>query len=156
MCGFLDDDDLLFADHVETLVRALDNAAGQYRAACSLGYEVPTRLLTRTPFRYEEGSYRRTFRPPFDRRILAEWNLFPINAVLFDRDLFREEGGFDPALDLLEDWDLWFRYARRTDYLYVNRPTFLFRVPLDREVATRRHAELLNYGHHFRAKHAIR
>jgi GT2 family glycosyltransferase len=151
-CGLLDDDDLLFAEHVETLVGALLAGPG-CRAAYTIGYEVQTRLLSRDPLTYAEGPYRIVFRQPFDRALLGERNFLPINAVLFDRGLYLSEGGFDPALEVLEDWDLWLRFARRTDFRFVDRPTFLYRVPLDLELAARRQGELRDYSRHIRAKH---
>jgi peptidoglycan/xylan/chitin deacetylase (PgdA/CDA1 family)/SAM-dependent methyltransferase len=37
---------------------------------------------------------------------------FAINAAMVRTDLVREVGGFDPALAICEDWDLWLRLAR--------------------------------------------
>ena len=151
-CGFLDDDDLMFADHVETLVSALLDQP-ENLAAYSVGFEVQTRLTTEEPLSYVEGSYRVALRLPFDRELLAIHNLFPINSVLFSRRLFTSAGGLDPELDMLEDWDLWLRYSRETNFTFVDKTTFLYRVPLDPVEAINRQAALDSYYDRVRAKH---
>jgi GT2 family glycosyltransferase len=152
-CGFLDDDDLLFADHVEVLIRALLDQP-ECRLAYSVGFEVQTLVVKTEPFTYVEGPYGVAFRQPFDRELLGKQNLFPINAAVFDRTMFLSAGGLDPEFELLEDWDLWLRYARETDFAFVDKTTFLYRVPLDPAVAADRQAELVRHADRIRTKHS--
>lgn len=42
---------------------------------------------------------------------LLRRNIFPINAPLFRKDLIKKFGNFDERLTVLEDWDLWLRFA---------------------------------------------
>lgn len=125
---FLDSDDLLFADHVEHLMQALatDKAAV---AAYSLAWEVLTdedasgayiEVLHRVSKLHQRG---------FDRRILKTMNYIPIQAIAFDRWLYEKFGGFQEDLDYLEDWNLWNRYVRAGDFIYVPKLTSLYRTP---------------------------
>ena len=49
--------------------------------------------------------------------------------MMFSRDLFVINGGFNENLDVLEDWDLWRRYCQQTDFLFIQNLTCLYRVP---------------------------
>ncbi|MGQ0720853.1 MAG: glycosyltransferase [Candidatus Eiseniibacteriota bacterium] len=139
--GFLDDDDRLLPDHVSTLVAELERRP-ELAGAYAVAERAFTRVHSYTPFRYEEVKRDIPLREPFDRQDLWVRNLFPIQAVLFRRELFDEFGGFHPELALLEDWDLWLRYASRRNFGLVDRVTSLYRVPADPEEEARRAAEI--------------
>jgi len=136
---FLDDDDLLFADHVETLIQFTQSALDP-AAVYSLAWEVPTDvghlakgyLLERPPILHS------AMLQPFDPQILRKYNYIPIQAIMFKRELYLERGGFYEDLDALEDWNLWNRYAVGKQFLYVPKVTSLFRTPADPETAKKR------------------
>ena len=141
---FLDDDDLLFADHVETLMSALQNAP-ECVAAYALAMEVGTHVIPATSVgHYEERSFKThpSFYQPFSYDVLCDHNFIPIQAILFSRSLFLERGGFDESLDQLEDWNLWLRYADDNLFAYVPKTTSMFRVPADPDVKMARHMQL--------------
>lgn len=136
---FLDDDDLLFPDHIETLAHALEDDPGA-DAAYSLSFEVLTRMTT------DGAGYRETaFEQPavlhqeWDHDVLLDHNFIPIQAILFRRHLYDTHGGFDPALDQLEDWHLWLRYGHGRRFHFVPKTTSLFRSPAN-DAARRRRA----------------
>lgn len=139
---FLDDDDLLFADHVETLVSAL-LAHPDHSAAYALALEVMTDLEP-DGSQYIETSFftPRAFYQPWDHAVLQQQNFIPIQAIVFRRELYEERGGFDTDLDQLEDWHLWLRYGYRSAFCYVPKTTSLFRSPSDYAVRTARAAKL--------------
>jgi hypothetical protein len=64
------------------------------------------------------GGYRVVSRNVFggdlDRSRLCFESAVPILAVLMDRKLAIEAGGFDASLEYFEDWDLFLRLVRRT------------------------------------------
>ena len=138
-CVFLDDDDLLFADHVEILAQSLREAPGAV-AAYSPAIEVWTGYPSSPQEPYHEAAYvtHSAHRQPFDGRILRNYNYIAIQSVLFERRLFLERGGFDLDLDALEDWVLWNIYASGNTFAYVPKATSLYRVPADEEVRRRR------------------
>ena len=45
--------------------------------------------------------------------LMRESNFITTSSVMIRRELFVELGGFDPALQTAEDWDLWLRVAAR-------------------------------------------
>jgi glycosyltransferase involved in cell wall biosynthesis len=142
-CLFLDDDDLLFSDHLETLTSALLQKRGPV-AAYTLSWDVTTDDAQLLRGAYTELSHGipTVLRQPFDAGVLEHHNFLPIQSVLFARRLFLERGGFDETMDALEDWSLWQRYAFGHDFLYVPRVTSMFRTPADPSKVARRQKTL--------------
>ena len=126
-CLFLDDDDLLFADHVELLAATLLSQPDAV-AAYSLPWEVTTDDRAGG---YVETSYAvpPILRQDFDYAVLRHHNYMAIQSVLFECRLFVERGGFDEDMQVLEDWMLWLRYAYGNRFAYVPKVTSLFRTP---------------------------
>lgn len=139
-CIFLDDDDLLYADHVETLIaELLENESAA--AAYSLSFEV--RQSTS-----EEGANAITyelaeaFQQRWDFAVLMKHNFIPIQCIAFRRSLYVERGGFDVSLEQLEDWNLWLRYGFGNEFLYINKTTSMFFTPHEKSVRDKRHLAL--------------
>ncbi|WP_143845068.1 glycosyltransferase family 2 protein [Nostoc sp. T09] len=126
---FLDDDDLFFADHIEVLANELlsnPNIAATY----STSWEVGTKLISVEPLKYIEISYKTIYQQPFSRDLLFQHNFIPIQSILFDRKLYDYHGGFDEALENFEDWNLWTRYSLKDDFLFIDKTTSMYRVPV--------------------------
>lgn len=128
---FLDDDDLLFADHLEILASHLIKRKN-FSAAYSLSYEVQTEFNSQKN-RYKEISFliNEGHRQIWDYSILKKKNFMPIQSVLFRRDLYEKRGGFDENLAALEDWNLWLTYGFKSQFLFLNKLTSLYRIPFD-------------------------
>ena len=153
LCCFLDDDDLFYADHLEVLVNAWLNNT-QLGAVYSLAYEVRTEVISEEPWVYKDILHNLIHRQPFNRGVLWHHNYFPIQAVLFQRQLFLDHGGFDTSLDNLEDWNLWVRYSLKNDFELVPKVTSFYRVPNDVNKALQRQSVLDDYYAKAQAKHA--
>lgn len=133
--GFLDDDDLLYADHVETLMQAVFDDALKNNAQHALpavavyarAFDVPSDIGD--PIEEDEPFMHPGHDRSFDPEALLLFNYMPIQAVLFHRRLYEERGGFDSALDYLEDWNLWVRYAQQHRFVFVPKTTSLYRTP---------------------------
>ncbi|MEP7085340.1 MAG: glycosyltransferase, partial [Betaproteobacteria bacterium] len=138
--NFLDDDDLLFADHVEVLVDAA--RTGNFRAAYALSWETHTEVFDGSTAHHRETMHLTRHRQPFNRVILWHHNYLPIQAVLFERSLFEQYGGFDPQLDQLEDWNLWTRYTLADDFVFVAKTTSKYRVPANTRQSAARQSQL--------------
>ena len=134
--NFLDDDDLFFADHVEVLVDAVRRrrVAGAY----ALAWETQTEFLDKQHAHYQEILHVTRHHQRFDRLTLWHHNYLPIQAVMFNRRLFEEHGGFDPGMEQLEDWNLWTRYTLEDDFVLVEKTTSKYRVPADSRIAAER------------------
>lgn len=138
--AFLDDDDLLFADHLEVLVDAMERHDAP--AAYATAFETPTEVLNRERWEYREISHRVIHRQPFSRAMLWHHNFIPIQAIVFRRSLYERHGGFEESLEYLEDWDLWVRYSMSGDFVFVNKTTSLYRVPADASALMSRQQKL--------------
>jgi glycosyltransferase involved in cell wall biosynthesis len=119
--GFLDDDDLLFPDHISVLLELLKRD-GTSRVAYS-GVRVDI---------YEEtsGAVKKTFdfNGPYCRNKLFGRNFIPIHAVVFSSELVKLAGcRFDEQLEILEDWDFWIQLAMLTDFLHCDQITAVYR-----------------------------
>lgn len=125
--NFLDDDDILLPNHVDILVRQLESA--HYSAAYTIAEEHQSTAGPNCP---PEGYVRRKlvrYRQPFNRLLLCYMNYIPIQSIMFRRKLYQELGGFDEEMELLEDWDLWVRYAAHYDFLYIPTVTSVYYTP---------------------------
>lgn len=143
--NFLDDDDLFFADHVETLVQAFAKNP-QYKLAYSTSFETKVDVISKEPeYKYIEQSRVVVHNRPFSRIRLLTMNTFPIQAVMFEKAIFEKYGGMDEKLDNLEDWDMWQKYSAENAYLYVPKTTSLYRVPAKEESYKERQEELDSY-----------
>lgn len=138
--NFLDDDDLLYADHVENLlaVAQAEGVPGVY----GIAWEVPTEVEQAEPLRYRECDWLLRFQMPFNHATLWVENFMPIQTVLFHRSLYQRHGGFAEDMDQLEDWNLWTRYTLQDRFVLVDKTTSLYRVPARCEVAEQRQQAL--------------
>jgi glycosyltransferase involved in cell wall biosynthesis len=123
---YLDDDDLYYPTHVETLVQAL--AGSGREVAYSDSFQV-----VQTEF---EGQWIRKARylrysMDFSRERLFARNIAPVNCFMHTRQAFIDAGGFDETLCVLEDWDLWIRMAMRRDFLHLREITCEVRLRVD-------------------------
>jgi len=75
-------DSLLYADHLETLVDALQ-AVPEASGAYGLAFEVRTEIQSHDPWRYRELDFCLRYRQPFSRALLWHHNFMPIQCVLF-------------------------------------------------------------------------
>jgi GT2 family glycosyltransferase len=139
---FLDDDDLLFSDHIETMITALSSDT-TLSAAYALSIEVHTTINSATDS-YVENAFHtpNLFRQEWDYDILLDHNFIPIQAIMFKRELYELHGGFDETLDQLEDWNLWLRYGCGNRFIHIPKTTSLFRSPANQEIRADRHAML--------------
>lgn len=149
--NFLDDDDLFFADHIETLVNAAVTSGK--KAAYATAYETPIKVYSQTPYVYEVTEYKKVYTQAFDSVKLCHHNYIPIQCILFHKSLFELYGGMDETLDALEDWDLWVRYSLYTDFEFVKKTTSIYRVPNNKEDREIRQSKLDDALKQVREKH---
>ena len=121
--SFLDDDDLMESEHLETLVGIVtaagvrvaytDAAVGVYELEPGDGWlEVERRL-----------PYSRDFDPD----LLLVDNYIPFNTLMIERVLFEEAGKFDTEFDFFEDWEFLIRLAAAADFHHLPRVTAEYR-----------------------------
>jgi GT2 family glycosyltransferase len=149
--NFLDDDDLLYPDHIEVLVQALLKHKLEYKAAYSAAFNVKS-IYTKNCIQRQEFSHQFF---PFSVDELKIRNLFPIQAVLFHRSLWESAGGLDTSIEYLEDWDLWLKYSQHTSYLAVDKTTSEFRIPIDPVTNDQRQLKLDQAYSYVRRKYSL-
>jgi len=142
--GFLDDDDLLLADHVETMVTELECHPGD-DLAYAIGIAARTLVTSSEPLAYRIISHEVQYAQPFSMPVLCHRNYIPIQAALFRRVLYDTHGGFDLGLENLEDWNLWTRFATTTNFRFVEKATSIYRAPASRAIDTARQEKLDEY-----------
>ena len=130
LCVFLDDDDLFFPDHLETLVAAFKSQP-QAVAVYSLAWELPGDIDYASQTYTECSAIAHRSQRMFDYARMLDTNFIPIQCVAFRRSLFTCMGGFDESLEYLEDWNLWLRYSMAGDFICVPKTTSLYRVVAD-------------------------
>ena len=134
----LDNDDLLFADHVEQLVRAVQAATQDEVAAYSLGWELVTETGADDAYREISHNLPAAHTQPYSKDRLSIMNYIPIQSILFHRSLYEDHGGFDEDLEYLEDWNLWVRFSQSGDFVHVPKLTSMYRTPADPSIRQER------------------
>jgi glycosyltransferase involved in cell wall biosynthesis len=116
--AYLDDDDVYYPDHLETLVNFLKD--GEYKVAYTDTYRVHQKK--------EKGKYLNLKKDllyscdfNYDR-ILIE-NFIPILCLMHEKSCLDEVGYFDENLNALEDWDLLIRISRKFKFFHINKIT---------------------------------
>lgn len=116
--AYLDDDDVFYPGHIETLVRFLE------RKAAWVAY-TDSNLVVRSLENGElatkhKGIY---FGRDFDARSLLVSNYIPVINVMHRRDALQKTGAFDENLLYNEDWDLWIRLSRHYEFHHLREAT---------------------------------
>ena len=149
--NFLDDDDLFFSDHIESLMCAIRQT--ECKAAYAYSFETPIDVHDIEPYKYCVKRYAKRYTQEFDKILLCHHNYIPIQCIMFSRELYDRYGGFDTTLDYLEDWDLWVRYMQGTDYICVPKTTSIYRIPARKNVQDERQKKLDDALEIVRKKH---
>ena len=119
--AYLDDDDIYYPDHLETLVNFLENS--EYKVAYTDAYKVHQEK--------ENGKYvvtKRDLPYSFDfnyDQILVE-NFIPILCLIHERSCLNQIGLFDEELSVLEDWDLLIRLSKKFKLFHLKKVTCEF------------------------------
>jgi glycosyltransferase involved in cell wall biosynthesis len=119
--AYLDDDDIFYPDHLETLVNFLEK--GDYRVAYTDAY--------RAHLEKKDGIYVVTKRDvpysfDFDYEKILTDNFIPTLCFMHDRLCVEEAGLFDETLENHEDWDLWIRMSRIYKFAHIKALTCEF------------------------------
>jgi LmbE family N-acetylglucosaminyl deacetylase len=120
--AFLDDDDLVEPEHLETLAGLVDGEL--VRVAYT---DAAVTVHTLGPSGYQLEERRLPYSRDFDRDLLFFDNYIPFNTVLIHRELALEVGPLDTVLPFFEDWDFLLRLAGRTAFHHLARVTCEYR-----------------------------
>lgn len=120
--AYLDDDDIFYPDHLESLISPLSRNGWHvaYADAYEGSYEV-------------EGSIRKlinkklVYYGPFAPQRMWQMNCIPVLSVIHHRECLEKTGGFDIELPVLEDWDLWLRMLCHYKFHFIPKITSEYR-----------------------------
>lgn len=131
--GYLDDDDLYYPNHIQTLVEFLENSE----------YKVAYTDATKAEQEKQDGKYVTINRSvpysyDFDQDLLMANNYIPILCVMHERACLEQTGVFDETLDTHEDWDLWIRMSLKYKISHINKTTCEFTSRTDGSTTTSR------------------
>ena len=138
--NFLDDDDVLYPRHVETLAGFLERE--QASAAYAGAFETRVDVLSKKPYSYRVREVQSVCTQDYTEEEMLDTNFIPIQCLMFRKELFEEMGGFDTKVETFEDWDLWARYSLKVPFLRVDKTTSAFRTPYDTQVFEARKAAI--------------
>lgn len=124
--AYLDDDDLFYPDHLETLIREIE------KTSCGVIYSIATRgvyICENNVNKQLDKAVR--FNEKYCQRSLFKRNYIPSQCLMHRKDLLSQTGNFDPQLSLMEDWELFLRLSLKTNFYHVDKITSEYRVFLD-------------------------
>jgi glycosyltransferase involved in cell wall biosynthesis len=118
--GFLDDDDELYPEHIETLVTFLVQSDYEVAYSDSLmvykAYNSDTQELTHLE---NELAFSEDFN--YDRLLFE--NYIHFMCLLFRRKVLITSGGFDNRFELYEDWELLIRIGATYPFHHIKKTT---------------------------------
>lgn len=117
--GFLDDDDLLEAKHLEELVQF-----AQRHAAKVVYSATQVVAVDETGGNHDISVYS----VPFDANHLRYENFIPIHSALFHRQLIADGVRFDTDFDFFEDWDFWLQLSQKNEFLHFPAISAIYRL----------------------------
>ncbi|HEV8716912.1 MAG TPA: PIG-L family deacetylase [Candidatus Binatia bacterium] len=123
---YLDDDDLYYPPHLETLYSFLsrhDHFGAAYTDANLSRYR-----LNPESQRYELIERRVENSQDFDPDWLLQQNYIHNLCLMHRREGWERVGGLDPNLNLLEDWDFFIRLAQEYPFYHLRRCTAEYRI----------------------------
>lgn len=129
--AYLDDDDIFYPQHLETLVRFAESgghAVVYSDADCAMQTPVAGGYVTtEREIRYSND---------FDPDLILSQNLLPVLCLLHERRCVEQVGSFDEGLQTHEDWELWIRMSRHYPFVHLKEVTCEFRLREDGSSAT--------------------
>jgi len=121
---FLDDDDVIYPDHIKTLTDAVRNhkLPVVYSDVINVTFE-QNKETSEWIRAKEQLVYSFDFNA--DNFLLA--NYIPITCWLIRRDCFDSVGPFDESLHIYEDWEFLIRLSRKFKFLHIAKVTGEYR-----------------------------
>lgn len=112
--AYLDDDDIYYPEHLETLVSFLEN--NNYKVAYTDSYRAYQQVV--------DGNYAVVRRDlllskDFDFDQILVDNFIPVLCVMHEKSCIEECGQFDETLKRHEDWDLWIRVSEKFPFVHL-------------------------------------
>lgn len=119
--AYLDDDDVFYPNHLETLVNFLENS--KHRIAYT---DANRAIMKKKDGKYVTVNKDLPYSFDFDYDRILWDNFVPVLCFMHEKSCLEEVGMFDEQLHTLEDWDLWIRMSRRFKLAHIKKVTAEF------------------------------
>ena len=133
--AYLDDDDLFYPNHLETLVYVLENT--DYRVAYT---DALRAHQVKQQGRYVTTQKDLPYSHDFNADHLMVANQFPNLCLMHEKSCLEKTGFFDESLMTHEDWDLWIRLSLHYNFFHIKKVTCEFSWRHDGSTTTSRKA----------------
>lgn len=123
--AYLDDDDIYYPDHLETLAGYLDD-----RPEAQFAYTLSWRCVQRQGANgWETVEKKLANNRPYDREKLKSMNLIQTTgSVMHRRELAEAVGGFNEKIIGSQDWEWYLRVSERFPLHFIGRATLEHRI----------------------------
>ncbi|ADI85775.2 glycosyltransferase [Geobacter sulfurreducens] len=119
--AYLDDDDIFYPEHVETLVTFLEESNHK------VAYTDASRAhLTMKDNQYTVVKRDYPYSTDFDYDQILVDNFIPVLCVMHEKSCTNDVGNFDESLKRHEDWELWIRMSRKFRFAHIPKITCEF------------------------------
>jgi hypothetical protein len=125
--AYLDDDDLYYPFHIETLVNALENEtdcrvvySDLYKTYCKVFPDGSRQILSKVVEVSRD----------FDRFLMMNFNHVLHVSLMHHRDLLEKTGPYNDQLNVLIDWDLTRRLVFFSDFYHIHKVTGEYSHPM--------------------------
>jgi len=154
---FLDDDDIFYSHHIQTLVNEFKNDKNK-NVIYSDSLKATQIVCPWDKKQYKTIDQELSHSQDFDFKKLLQENFLPILSVMFKRSAVGTIA-FDENLDVIEDWDFWVELAKLHKFYHLKEITSEYRIRKDgtnsqgnldyiwwysREYFNHKHQDLLN------------
>lgn len=122
--AYLDDDDVYFPNHLETLAGYLDS-----HPDAKFAYSISKRHIFRPKGDSWETHDITSATEPYNRELLRESNYIQTTGgIIHRRELMEEVGGFNERIIGCQDWEWYLRVSEKHDLHFINCVTLEHRV----------------------------
>ncbi|MGE5409523.1 MAG: glycosyltransferase, partial [Clostridiales bacterium] len=119
--AYLDDDDIYYPDHLETLVNYLENGSSK------IAYTDANRIIIENNAENNQPAKRDTpYSSDFDSEGILYNNYIPVLCIMHKKECLNDGFAFDESLRVFEDWDMWIKLSRKYEFSHIKKITCEF------------------------------
>ena len=117
--AYLDDDDLYYPHHLQRAVDIFEQGSQNFvYTGCVTVYEDQNKEEKKRIYRQYA---------PYHPSLIRHQSFMPACSILHHKKIFEQAGYFDESITFAEDWDLWYRFSRVTDFYHIDEYTCEYR-----------------------------
>jgi len=120
--SYLDDDDILYPDHIQTLTDFLDTTA--YHVAYTDAYRILQEKRNGTYITLAKEIY---YSQDFNRDYFLVASYIAVQTIMHEKACFEKTGYFDESLTTHQDLDMWIRLSHNYEFAHIPKVTSEFK-----------------------------